>query len=99
MNEELFCPLCKREVTSLTDHHIVPKSRGGTQLVGICKDCHRQIHALFDNKTLEQELNSVESLLANDQFAKYVKWVGKRPDGVVHKAKRSRDTKKRGRRG
>jgi 5-methylcytosine-specific restriction endonuclease McrA len=99
MDEELFCPLCKRKVLELTDHHIVPKSRGGTELVGICKDCHRQVHALFDNKQLEEELNTVDALLSNDQFAKFIKWVSKKPFGVVHKAKRSKDTKKRGRRG
>lgn len=99
MSEGLLCPLCEREVSVLTDHHIVPKSRGGVELVAICVDCHKQVHALFDNKTLETQLNTVESLLANEQFLKYLKWVRKRPDGVIHKAKRSRGTKMRGRRG
>jgi hypothetical protein len=99
MEAALRCPLCEREVSVLTDHHIIPKSRGGTELVAVCVDCHRQIHALFDNKTLETEFNTVESLLANEQFCKYLKWVRKRPSGVVHKAKRSRETKRRGRRG
>ena len=99
MNEEVSCPLCNRKIEILTDHHVVPKSRGGSELVSICKDCHKQVHALFDNKTLEESLNTVEALLANEQFSKYIKWVIKRPSGIIHKAKRSKETKKRGRRG
>jgi 5-methylcytosine-specific restriction endonuclease McrA len=100
MSEELKkCLLCERDVPSLTDHHIVPKSRGGKALIAICKDCHRQLHALFDNKTLEEELNTEEAIKLNKQFRNYLKWIRRRPFGVVHKARRSRDTKKRGRRG
>ena len=94
-----ICILCQREVPFLTDHHIIPKSRGGKDLVAICRDCHRQLHALFENKTLETELNTVEAIVSNEGFAKYLKWVDKRPFGAVHKAKRARDSKRRGRRG
>lgn len=99
MSENLCCPLCKREVEEFTDHHVIPKSRGGIDLVSVCKDCHKQLHALFDNKTLEEELNTIELLLSNEQFCRYIRWVNKRPAGIIHKAKRSRKTKKRGRRG
>jgi len=99
MNDELVCPLCQRKVLILTDHHVIPKSRGGKKLIGICADCHKQVHALFDNKTLEEELNTADALLSNEQFSKYISWISKRPVGVINKAKRSKDTKKRGRRG
>jgi hypothetical protein len=94
-----ICILCEREVPFLTDHHIVPKSRGGKDLVAICRDCHRQLHALFENKVLESDLNTVEAIIANDSFVKYLKWVDKRPFGAVHKAKRAKDSRSRGRRG
>jgi len=99
MIKETICILCQRDVPYLTDHHIVPKSRGGTELVAICRNCHRQLHVLFGNKTLEAELNTVDVIMANEQLIKYLAWVEKRPFGSVHKAKRSKDSRKRGRRG
>lgn len=101
MNEEkLYCTLlCKREVPELTEHHLVPKSRGGKETVSICRDCHRQIHALFENKILENDLNTIELLIANEEFARYLKWVAKKPFGAVKKARRSKETRSRGRRG
>lgn len=98
MSEE-NCPLCERNVPFLTEHHLIPKSRGGKELLSICRDCHRQIHALFDNKLLEQELHEYELLIENEKFVKYLKWVKKRPFGCVHKAKRAKESRNRGRRG
>jgi 5-methylcytosine-specific restriction protein A len=95
----MICPLCKRDVDKYSDHHLIPKSRGGKELIRICIDCHRQLHALYDNKTLETDLNTTESIIDNEQFSKYIKWVKRKKCGVVHKAKRSRKTKRRGRRG
>lgn len=77
------CPLCERDVLlkNLTKHHLVPKSRGGKETEKVCRTCHRQLHALFTNKELEKELNSVEELTANEEVQKYLKWVRKKnPD-------------------
>lgn len=77
------CPLCKRDMLlcNLTKHHLVPKSRGGRETEKICRTCHRQLHALFSNKELEKELNSVESLKENAEIQKYLTWVAnKNPD-------------------
>ena len=95
-----FCPLCERGgLPDLTEHHVVPKSRGGRDTISICRDCHRQIHALFDNKTLERELNSIEDLKRNPGVKRFLKWLKKKPYGSAHKARRSKNTHDRGRRG
>ncbi len=99
MTKLKLCILCQRNVPYLTNHHIIPKNRGGTKLVAICRDCHRQIHALFENKTLEVKLNTVETIMANEQFIKYLTWIEKRPFGSIHRTRRSKDSRKRGRRG
>jgi 5-methylcytosine-specific restriction endonuclease McrA len=96
------CPLCGRPVgtESLSDHHLVPRSRGGrASQIPICLDCHKQIHAMYSNKRLEEELNTVEALLADPKFARFAAWVAKRPFGAVAKARRSKDSRKRGRSG
>jgi 5-methylcytosine-specific restriction protein A len=97
--EGYICLLCGRKVPEITDHHVVPRSYGGSTLIQICRDCHRQLHVLYDNKTLATRLNTVEAILADEQFGKYLKWVEKRPFGAVHKARRSKDTRRRGRKG
>jgi hypothetical protein len=84
------CELCGREVYRLTVHHLVPRQRvkqkkaevGPT--VNICSACHRQIHNLFDNKRLAQELNSLEKLRDEPQMQKFLVWVKKqKPDKRV----------------
>ena len=93
------CPLCERDDVKMSDNHLVPKSRGGKQTEAICNACHRQIHALYDNKTLEQGLNTVEALVAEPQFQTFLAWIRKQPAGRKFRTKRSRGNKKRGRRG
>jgi len=91
------CPLCNRntEPTDLSDHHLVPKAKGGKDTEAICDPCHRQIHALFDNSRLAKELDSVTALLAEPTFAKYLKWAAKQPPGKRFKTKASNGKKKR----
>lgn len=94
------CPLCGREdLPGLTEHHVVPKSRGGKDTISICRDCHRQVHALFDNKTLECKFSSIEDLKKNPNVIKFIKWIKNKPYGSIHKARRSRNTRNRGRSG
>ncbi|MBM6861321.1 HNH endonuclease, partial [Clostridium saudiense] len=48
MTDDYICELCKRVgVPKITEHHLVPKERGGKDkpTVCLCEDCHRQIHA------------------------------------------------------
>lgn len=79
----MTCELCEREVHGLTVHHLIPRQKvkqkkaeaGPT--VNICSVCHRQIHALFDNKRLAQELNSLEKLKNEPQMQKFLSWVRK----------------------
>jgi hypothetical protein len=89
------CPLCEREVPVVSDHHLVPKSRGGRETEPICLDCHGMIHTLFDNKRLERELNTVQALQNEPQFEKYLKWVSRRSSTRRHRARRPFGWKRR----
>jgi hypothetical protein len=64
-----------------SDHHLVPKSRGGKATLAICRDCHRAVHAVFTNKELEQKYHTVESLLANDDFRRMVSFIARQDPG------------------
>ena len=95
----MICSLCSREVPELTEHHLVPKSRGGKDCISICADCHKQLHSLYDNKHLENILNTPNTIKGDKKFSKYTKWVSKKQHGAAGKTKRAKDTKNRGRRG
>lgn len=95
------CPLCKREDAPLSDHHLTPKTRGGThkETVSICIDCHTAVHAQFSNKDLERTYNTVEMLLTHDTFSRTVKFISKQNTNKRIKTKLSSDQKMRGRNG
>ena len=77
------CELCQREMETLTIHHLIPrqylkrKKIAASPTISICKACHKQIHALFDNKKLAQELNTPERLKQEPKMQKFLSWVRK----------------------
>ena len=75
----MTCELCERDVEKLTIHHLIPRQKKGHHgpKINICSACHRQIHTLFDNTRLAQELNSKEKLINEAQMQKFIKWVKK----------------------
>ncbi|WP_166239197.1 HNH endonuclease [Paenibacillus turpanensis] len=86
------CELCGRENIVTTVHHLTPKERGGTLLptADFCIACHKQVHALFTNAQLEQGLNTIEALRANEQLSAYLKWIVKQPSSAVPRVKKSK---------
>ncbi|HEX8551018.1 MAG TPA: HNH endonuclease [Abditibacteriaceae bacterium] len=80
----MICELCGREVGALTLHHLKPKSRRGKYekvielpTAQICSACHRQIHALFSNRELADEWNSLEKLRSEERMKKFIAWISK----------------------
>lgn len=75
----MSCELCKRDVETLTRHHLKPKARGGAKgrCAMVCKSCAEMIHQLISNKELDKHYDTVEKLLSNDEIKKYVNWVSK----------------------
>lgn len=91
-DEPEACPLCTRPNYFPSDHHLVPKSRGGKVTKTICGDCHRMIHATFTNKQLEKKYHTVESLLSHPTVLSQVEFL-KRQD--PHRRYRMVRTKER----
>ncbi|MBW4513284.1 MAG: HNH endonuclease [Scytonematopsis contorta HA4267-MV1] len=77
------CELCEREMDKLTVHHLVPKQEVKRKnvesglTVDICSACHRQIHALFDNKRLAKKLNTIEKLKDEPKMQSFLSWLRK----------------------
>ena len=75
-----FCKLCNRELDDTADrHHLIPKSKKGTDVVLLHRVCHDKIHSLFSEKELADYYNTIEILLTNDDIKTFVKWVKKKP--------------------
>ena len=90
------CPLCNRPVpASQADaHHLVPKSKGGTQTVVLHRICHRQIHAVLTETELERHYFTVDRLLAHELVARFVRWVKDKPDDFIERTRKSRRLRK-----
>jgi hypothetical protein len=89
-NDPQVCALCGSD-HNLTFHHLIPKSchrnkwfrkhfditemraRG----IDICRRCHSFIHKQFPEKMLGRELNTLDSLTANETVIAYMRWAKK----------------------
>lgn len=85
-----ICPLCSRELAEpMNRHHLTPISRGGrgTTTVIMHKICHSKVHAVLNEKELASQYNTIEALQGQEEIAKFIKWVSKKPpefyDGSV----------------
>ncbi|WP_114394751.1 HNH endonuclease signature motif containing protein [Oleisolibacter albus] len=76
------CPLCGRPMRagpSVEDHHLVPKSQGGTVTVPLHRVCHRKIHAELNERELRDRYATVEALRAHPAIADFIRWVANKP--------------------
>jgi len=67
----------------LTVHHLIPRQYSKRKkldigpTINICSACHKQIHALFDNKQLAKELNTLAKLQQEPKIKKFLSWIKK----------------------
>lgn len=84
MNNNLanVCPICKRSIgNNFDDHHLIPKTFKGKELVRLHKICHRKLHATFTEREMLNYYNTVDRLLEHEEIQKFIKWVQKKdPD-------------------
>jgi len=98
------CALCGREIGTLTLHHLIPRTRHSNRrnkrefsrqevrerTAWLCRPCHKQVHAVLDEKTLEREYNSVEALRGHPAIARFIRWIAAKPDGTHVPVRRRR---------
>ncbi len=88
--ERESCPLCGRSLAEpMNRHHLMPLSKGGkgTPTLIMHKICHGKVHAVLSEKELMNYYHTVERLQEQEEIAKFIKWVRKKPpefyDGSV----------------
>ena len=99
------CQLCGRRVPDITVHHLIPRSRHGNKrnkrdfsrsevrgrTIRVCHPCHKNIHAVLDNKSLERDYNTLQALASHPAIKRFSAWVVRQPPGRkvrVHGSKR-----------
>jgi len=77
-----LCPLCEREMAKgvkISEHHLIPKCKGGKKTVYMHNICHQKIHSVFSEKELASEYYYVEKLQAHPEMKKFINWVKSKP--------------------
>lgn len=95
-SEQLVCELCRREVQSLSRHHLVPREEGGRYgaTAELCQPCHSTIHLSISNQELAQQYNTIESLQSAEPLQKYLRWVkNKRVERIANRRGRNKRRK------
>ena len=86
------CVFCKRQVPT-RGHHVVPRFKGGTEIVAKCHSCEDFIHKTWSHNELRDTFNTVESILADSRFQKFLKWLYKQHETAVLRSQRGRSRK------
>ena len=85
----MSCIFCKRDVPT-RGHHVVPRCKGGREIVPTCHSCEDFIHKTWSHNELRDTHNSVETILADARFQKFLKWLYKQHETAVFRTQRNR---------
>jgi len=91
----MSCVFCKRNVTT-RGHHIVPKCKGGKEIVESCESCESFIHRTWTHNELRDTYNNVEIILSEERFQKFLKWLHKQKPTTLFKSSISNNRKRKG---
>lgn len=91
------CPFCNRELGTvrIEEHHLIPKSKKGKDVVSIHGICHRFIHSAFSEKELAQYYHTIERLHEREEVQKFIAWVKNKEPGFYVSTKDSKDRKRK----
>lgn len=84
------CSFCQRDVPT-RGHHVVPRCKGGRDIAPTCHSCEDFIHKTWSHNQLRDDFNTVEKILADERFQKFLRWLYKQHDGAVFKTRRNRE--------
>jgi hypothetical protein len=84
-----ICAFCGRSGAPKTHgHHVIPKCRGGKEIAPTCGACGSFIHATWSHNELRDVYNTVEKVVADPRYQKFVKWLRKQPVTTHFKTER-----------
>ena len=83
------CAFCDRQVPT-RGHHVVPRCKGGRDIAPTCHSCEDFIHKTWSHNELRDTFNSVESILADVRFQKFLQWLQRQHESTVFRTRRNR---------
>ncbi len=86
------CAFCKRKVPT-RGHHVVPRCKGGTETAPTCHSCEDFIHKTWSHNELRDAFNTVERILGDARYQKFLRWLHKQHDTAVFRSQRNRARK------
>jgi len=83
-----MCVFCERDGVGITNHHLIPVTRHKNKktqkettrderhnVADSCRSCHDQIHAIWSEKELEREWNTIEKIKSSPEMQKFINWI------------------------
>jgi len=72
------CIFCKRSgISGMHSHHVVPRCKRGKDTVPTCGSCGSFIHSTWSHNQLRDDFNTVEKIVSDERFQKYLSWLMK----------------------
>ncbi len=94
----MICPLCQRDGAPMEAHHLQTRRKDKKATEDICKECHKTVHGLFTQRELRDSrtgLDTVEGLLANEQFQKALVFIRKLTPGASMQMREAKTRRRR----
>lgn len=88
----MSCVFCNRDVPT-RGHHIIPKCKGGKEIVSACESCESWIHNRWTHNELRDIYNNVTTIVENEEFKNFLKWLRKQNPASVFKSQTSNNRK------
>jgi hypothetical protein len=74
------CGICGRPLgtENIDQHHLIPKTFKGKDLVTLHRICHRKLHSVLTEREMANYYHTLERLREHTEIEKFVKWVAKK---------------------
>ena len=72
------------------EHHVIPKSKGGSETVYLHRICHSKIHSVFTLTELRNNYKEIDKVKEHPEIQKFIKWVSGKPPSFYKRTKSRR---------
>ena len=79
------CSFCGMD-TSVRMHHLIPRAKNGTETTPTCQLCENYIHSTWTHNQLRDTFNSIETILKDNGFQRFLKWRLKQSPTILFKS-------------
>ncbi len=89
------CAFCRRDVPT-RQHHVIPRCKGGRETAPTCHSCEDFIHKTWSHNELRDTFNTVEAIVADARFQRFLRWLSKQQESTYFKSDPGRSRRRGG---